>query len=489
MARRSTASTFSRIIYGAVVLLFSLIALAVTYQAFTQGINLRSKAAQTDVIYKGWEFNGKDVNDTDGWNGGLQRLIVSGGALQMTVRRTSKVPFISQNSMKTSLPQGNKYLKISMNVSGPSPKSFTPQSQVYAMTLPLAHSTPSTNKDDEFDQTINQNMVCTQDVKICADGSFVGRIGPQCFFAPCPAVDTTAPPIPQVSLPMKRRAFSALVYYKLKNKRLWEKPIAFDGTFEQGFRQYLVRFPEIAATTIDRLRIAFPSGIMPGDQVNIDWIRLVGMKEIPPPPPPTGTPYTCGGIQGAACPSGYVCLMEANYPDAGGKCVPSGSKVPTPSPICTPLPSCAYGNEKDKYGNSVFCAIPVLPVGYQYCPRTSPTLTPTPSAIYCKYGVNEFIPYDSCGTETGLWRHARYSCYGPTQGVLGSGNECVTSSAWNKQAIAACGYSSNCDIRPTPTPSYYTTPYPSSYPSPTPYYPSPTYYPSTFPSYSPVTTY
>lgn len=29
-------------------------------------------------------------------------------------------------------------------------------------------------------------VYCTQDAKICPDGSYVGRIGPKCEFAPCP---------------------------------------------------------------------------------------------------------------------------------------------------------------------------------------------------------------------------------------------------------------------------------------------------------------
>lgn len=30
------------------------------------------------------------------------------------------------------------------------------------------------------------NVFCTQDAKVCPDGSFVGRIPPACDFAPCP---------------------------------------------------------------------------------------------------------------------------------------------------------------------------------------------------------------------------------------------------------------------------------------------------------------
>ena len=39
----------------------------------------------------------------------------------------------------------------------------------------------------------NNPIVCTQDAKQCPDGSYVGRTGPKCEFAPCPAVvDSTA---------------------------------------------------------------------------------------------------------------------------------------------------------------------------------------------------------------------------------------------------------------------------------------------------------
>ena len=33
---------------------------------------------------------------------------------------------------------------------------------------------------------IDEATVCTQDVKQCPDGSFVGRVAPSCDFAPCP---------------------------------------------------------------------------------------------------------------------------------------------------------------------------------------------------------------------------------------------------------------------------------------------------------------
>ncbi len=37
----------------------------------------------------------------------------------------------------------------------------------------------------------DDNMIaCTMDVKLCPDGSYVGRIPPDCEFAPCPGETT-----------------------------------------------------------------------------------------------------------------------------------------------------------------------------------------------------------------------------------------------------------------------------------------------------------
>jgi hypothetical protein len=32
----------------------------------------------------------------------------------------------------------------------------------------------------------NYNTVCTQEAKMCPDGSYVGRVGPRCEFSACP---------------------------------------------------------------------------------------------------------------------------------------------------------------------------------------------------------------------------------------------------------------------------------------------------------------
>jgi hypothetical protein len=37
-----------------------------------------------------------------------------------------------------------------------------------------------------FVQDVEEGVFCTADAKLCPDGSYVGRIAPDCRFAPCP---------------------------------------------------------------------------------------------------------------------------------------------------------------------------------------------------------------------------------------------------------------------------------------------------------------
>ena len=40
--------------------------------------------------------------------------------------------------------------------------------------------------------TPEQPQACTEEAKLCPDGSAVGRTGPNCEFAPCPGESTTS---------------------------------------------------------------------------------------------------------------------------------------------------------------------------------------------------------------------------------------------------------------------------------------------------------
>jgi len=40
----------------------------------------------------------------------------------------------------------------------------------------------------EIQNTPLQERACTMEAMLCPDGSYVGRTGPQCTFAPCPTL-------------------------------------------------------------------------------------------------------------------------------------------------------------------------------------------------------------------------------------------------------------------------------------------------------------
>jgi len=44
---------------------------------------------------------------------------------------------------------------------------------------------PTINKLDKS-QIDSNSVVCTREARLCPDGSAVGRVGPNCEFAPCP---------------------------------------------------------------------------------------------------------------------------------------------------------------------------------------------------------------------------------------------------------------------------------------------------------------
>ncbi|MEK7112334.1 MAG: hypothetical protein AAB875_03315, partial [Patescibacteria group bacterium] len=45
----------------------------------------------------------------------------------------------------------------------------------------------------------SKQKACTQDAKVCPDGTSVGRTGPNCEFAPCPTPPLTPEPTPEAS--------------------------------------------------------------------------------------------------------------------------------------------------------------------------------------------------------------------------------------------------------------------------------------------------
>lgn len=69
------------------------------------------------------------------------------------------------------------------------------QSQVNQTTSPSPSAMPTIQETSSPSASMKPNrsatpsassVVCTQDVKLCSNGSYVARTGPNCEFAPCP---------------------------------------------------------------------------------------------------------------------------------------------------------------------------------------------------------------------------------------------------------------------------------------------------------------
>lgn len=197
------------------------------------------------------------------------------------------------------------------------------------------------------------------------------------------------PPKPQPKPSQPVPVVSVPVSYWLAGKKVAPRTLILTASADGAQHEYSVSLPETEALTLGGMEMTF-EGVSDKSAVSIDWIRFKGNYVSPLTPTPTVS------------------------------CVPMPAGCNVNGVVCDPKP------------------------GQRFCP-----ITPTPTI--CKYGVNSFTAYDSCGSE--LYRHAKYSCYGAIQGVLGTGDECLSSSSWSVQAKEACYKSSNCDITPTPTPT------------------------------------
>ena len=51
--------------------------------------------------------------------------------------------------------------------------------------------------------------------------------------------------------------------------------------------------------------------------------RSIRVEPVVHIPKQTSSNPECGGIAGLQCPDNLTCVLEATYPDAGGKCVSS----------------------------------------------------------------------------------------------------------------------------------------------------------------------
>ena len=151
---------------------------------------------------------------------------------------------------------------------------------------------------------------------MCPDGTAVGRVGPSCEFAPCPA---TLQGTLQSCVPGKRTCPAGFFCYDSQyggmgpngvvsgpqeGDLLCHKRCAVDTDCGTGYQ-------------------CIEKEILGGDIISHEKLCMIVGKQSTKNP--TGSVF-CGGIAGIPCPTGQRCVLDGNYPDAGGTCVTGGGR-------------------------------------------------------------------------------------------------------------------------------------------------------------------
>lgn len=358
-SRKKSVVRFDRILVAVFGILFGVVALALLYQAVSNTTDLRSKAAQVQQIYKQWEFNG---SDTEGWQSlSPHSVSVRNGALVVEVGKgSSQLPIFRNTSVGASLPRGLKTVSFSLSVGKiqaptrfptgrlpgpncpPAPDCAPGTSLIVGSTNSMSScpiyrcvTSPTvegqwhrgkagvqgvTNVTEEaaLQQTVSEKVACTMDAKLCPDGTAVGRTAPNCEFLPCPGDARGGTGRRPTAIPSSGK-FTGQLYYQLANKKSFERPVTFSGLANSSMQPISVTLPDIDAVDVAKIRVVFTSGVRPGEYINVDWVRLIGVMN---------------------------------------------------TSSCTPLPACAYSAD----ANASVCKIGAAPPnGGSWCPRPTPT--------------------------------------------------------------------------------------------------------------------
>lgn len=80
-----------------------------------------------------------------------------------------------------------------------------------------------------------EGVVCTMDAKLCPDGSYVGRTGPNCEFAACPGEGETNSEVKEFTISGKNFSFEPSLITVNKGDRV---KITFENT--AGFHDFVI---------------------------------------------------------------------------------------------------------------------------------------------------------------------------------------------------------------------------------------------------------
>ena len=365
--------------------------------------------AQTNAqVIKEWNFDKK----TDDWKSRFTReAIAKDGLYQIRIGQTGFTPLIFNTQVMARMPQALKYFTINLaiiknnqkparnQISGSAPVENLSFQDLEILSLAETQSSPSAT---------GEGIACPADVKQCPDGTYVGRVPPDCSFQPCPM-----PPYPY---------FTFNLFIKKFADTKWSGPLPITGRINSNFRDFTVKLPVFNPLIIEAIKIEFKNGISVNDVIMIDSIKLLNEKLIIPTKTPFPTKYipacgqSCSGPD-FICAQGLKCLPNPVSPadstssglieqqsadestGAGGmpaprytcqnpvcpdsndcRCditkTPPPSSVPTkPADItCFPPPPCAFG-VKDDSGQTLYCD--PMP-GIVWCPWPTPVVSCIP---------------------------------------------------------------------------------------------------------------
>lgn len=352
--------------------------LVITIQAVTSPLNKFTQATIPGVIVRSWNFdtgkeNWKTVNVRSSFvrNGHLNIVIGNQGNNAMTFNR------LALSKLTSPL----KYLTFRVAFKK-NPNSLVLPTQaadiltnVDLQVVNLPVTTPQLNPP-------TGGTACTQDVRMCPDGTYVRRVPPGCSFAPCP---TTAFP-----------TFLFNVYYKKLETSAWKGPIPVSGKISPDFQEFYAKFPESGQITVEALKIEFKRGLVLNDLIQFDQIAI--MQENAPTvsiyptantsPRPTlfrnsPTPFVCitppPCYYGTQNSDGTVAYCLPPYPNAWCPIRTTTTPLPT-KPYPTANPSCVpYPDNCITWVNGRATMTCQFLVAQNWCPL--PTCTPRPACL------------------------------------------------------------------------------------------------------------
>lgn len=127
----------------------------------------------------------------------------------------------------------------------------------------------------------SEPQACTEEAKKCPDGSFVARTGPNCEFSVCPVSVPTKPIDDIINCNSDSECGVNTCGCKAQRKDSLGKNIC-------------------AQACTGEAKCLNNKCVLVKDAVEGEF---------------------CGGFAGKDCLQGYICKLDGNYPDAGGKCI------------------------------------------------------------------------------------------------------------------------------------------------------------------------